>query len=144
MLPLFTKTHWKVHINLFIQIPLTKCIIRIHLTERPIMHSSNTNNSTNSNLLGDWRKSLLKIESCSLPKTLTNKPGFKPLNRAIRLIFYSINPFATNGDLALRQRHYLPCVVFFQSPNFLFHSINPSRIQNSFLISLRFQQQQKY
>jgi len=67
----------------------------IKFSNSPTLSESQRKNNSYSLGLEHYAESFMIIQTCILIKTTYYKTGFAPLKRAIRMIFYSINPFVT-------------------------------------------------
>ena len=91
------------HIDCLFQIPIKKCILHIHLTERPFFNRGNGKNSSNRRKTSDRSKSLFIINTILLRTTLSNQSCFKTVNRTIRASLDLVYP-STTHNLLIRRR----------------------------------------
>ena len=76
-------------------------------------------------LLADYKsKCLIIVNSRLLWTSISNEPGSIFLNRAILVIFDSIDPFKPNNFCILRLTHQLASIVSFNHSDFFIHSVS--------------------
>ncbi|MFS7932046.1 hypothetical protein Hanom_Chr04g00363181 [Helianthus anomalus] len=76
---------------------MEKGIVDIYLSNDPSTRESNRKNKPNSSGFNHRAECLSVINTLSLMKALSNKPGFVSTHRTIRIMLNPINPLATNN-----------------------------------------------
>lgn len=86
--------------------------------------------------MSDYRTiGLIEVNTRLLMKTLSNKTGFVPLNRTIRLALEFEHPLTTNNMLSRIRRDKNPCVVFKKGIKLCRHGLAPFRMTSSVSIT---------
>ena len=89
-------TIWLRHIDLFGKMPVEKGVINIKLAKALLAMEGNAEHNTDGDRIDHGTKSLMKVNTRLLVKAFSNKPGFIPSNRAIRILFDMKNPFVAH------------------------------------------------
>jgi hypothetical protein len=99
------KTRRLRHVHLFLENAIEKGIVNINLLNIPFETQSKGENNSD----GDWfyhrGEGFLKIKSSFLIKTLGNQASFVLVDGAIRILFDTEYPFATNSSSVSRERY---------------------------------------
>lgn len=93
--------------------------------------NGNSKNDTYHSWFDSGRKSLWKINTTYLVKTLGDQSGFIPINGAIFMLLQFLNPFVANNLLMSRPWNQAPSFVGQQSVNLLVHGLAPQSRGNS-------------
>ena len=84
------------------EVAIEEGIVHIHLMERPIRDRHNGEKATKSDKFGNRGKRFNAVDALPLVETLSDQPGFVPLNGPVRPIFGFENLFAANGAMTSR------------------------------------------
>ena len=76
--------------------------MHIHLVERPVRDRGNGEKTKDSDKFGNRGKRFSVVDVLPLVETLSDQPGFVPLNGPVRPIFGFENLFAANGAMTSR------------------------------------------
>jgi hypothetical protein len=102
VLPLSAIPWWWKHVDFFMEVAMEEGIVHIHLMKRPIRDRGNGEKAADSNKFGNRGKGFSIVDALPLVETLSDQPGFVPLNGTVRPIFGFENPFAANGAMTGR------------------------------------------
>ena len=102
---LINKPQWLTHIHILMELTLQECIINIKLINGPTTTNCQTKNKLNGGRFDYWVEGVMVINSWSLMKTLCNQPSCKPVNRTIRVTFYT-KKLLTSNNIVTRIRGY--------------------------------------
>ena len=81
--------------------PIKKDIIYIKLANSPLAIEYNAKHSTDSDEIYHGTESLVKVNAKLLAKAFSNKAGFIPCNKAVRILFDEKHSFVAHYILPL-------------------------------------------
>ncbi|KAL1352145.1 hypothetical protein AAHE18_06G145800 [Arachis hypogaea] len=112
------------HIDLLFQISIKKCILHVHLNERPFFDRSNGKKSLNICETSNRSKSLFIVNTMLLHTTLSNQSCLIMVNRTIRASFDLVY-LSTSHNFLIRRINQILSVCFFKCLNFFLHCLLP-------------------
>jgi hypothetical protein len=124
-IPIILKTRRLLHIDIFREKTMKKCITDIYLSKTPSSRHSKRENQTNCGWLHDWAKGVTIINTMLLSEATGNKACLVLINGAIRSLLGLKDPLTANNINASRTRDKLPGMCLLQGGELLSHSSTP-------------------
>lgn len=94
------------HINFFLQVPMQKCIVNIHLVYFPLLNCGQVNQYSKFRTFRNRWKTLMEVNSFDLCKSLSHKAWLRFVYRIISIVFPTKFPWTTNRMLVRWKIHY--------------------------------------
>jgi hypothetical protein len=125
---------WWAHVNILMQLTITKGILHIKLRDGPLPNRSHGKKSVNSGHMSNMSKSLIIITTLLLLKTMSNETSLIALTRTIRASLNLIDPLTSDQTNTWGIGHKITCASLLKSSNFLSHRMLPFRMKNNIVI----------